>query len=46
MPAMPQQLAWRFPDPRADERIARLVNVIACAFEEHGSAEVLGVPGD
>ncbi len=35
-----------FPDPEPDERIGLLALLIAQAVEEHGSAEVLGVPGD
>jgi len=35
-----------FPDPTPDERIGLLALLIAQAVEEHGSAEVLGVPGD
>ncbi|MBI5738844.1 MAG: hypothetical protein HY997_23530 [Mycolicibacterium neoaurum] len=36
----------RFPNPRPDERIGLLAVLIAQVVEEHGSAEVLGVPGD
>lgn len=36
----------RFPDPTPDDRIALLAVLIAQAVEEHGSAEVIGVPGD
>lgn len=36
----------RFPDPTPDDRIGLLAVVIAQAVEEHGSAEVVGVPGD
>ncbi len=36
----------RFPDPTPDDRIGLLAILIAQAVEEHGSAEVLGVPGD
>lgn len=36
----------RFPDPAPDDRIALLAVLIAQAVEEHGSAEVVGVPGD
>lgn len=35
-----------FPDPTPDERIGLLAVLIVEAGEEHGSAEVLGVPGD
>lgn len=35
-----------FPDPTPDERIGLLALLIAQAVEEHGSAEVPGVPGD
>ncbi len=35
-----------FPDPTPDDRIGLLAVLIAQAVEEHGSAEVLGVPGD
>lgn len=36
----------RFPDPTPDDRISLLAVLIAQAVEEHGSAEVVGVPGD
>lgn len=36
----------RFPEPTPDDRIGLLAVLIAQAVEEHGSAEVLGVPGD
>ncbi len=36
----------RFPDPTPDDRIGLLAVLIAQAVEEHGSAEVIGVPGD
>lgn len=36
----------RFPDPTPDDRIGLLAVLIAQAVEEHGSAEVVGVPGD
>lgn len=36
----------RFPEPTPDDRIGLLATLIAQAVEEHGSAEVLGVPGD
>lgn len=36
----------QFPDPTPDDRIGLLAVLIAQAVEEHGSAEVLGVPGD
>lgn len=36
----------RFPDPTPDDRIDIVAVLIAQAVEEHGSAEVLGVPGD
>lgn len=36
----------RFPDPTPDDRIGVLAVLIAQAVEEHGSAEVVGVPGD
>lgn len=36
----------RFPAPTPDDRIDILAVLIAQAVEEHGSAEVLGVPGD
>lgn len=36
----------RFSDPAPDDRIALLAVLIAQAVEEHGSAEVVGVPGD
>lgn len=36
----------RFPNPTPDDRISLLAVLIAQAVEEHGSAEVLGVPGD
>lgn len=35
-----------FPDPTPDERIGLLALLIAQAVEDHGSAEVVGVPGD
>lgn len=35
-----------FPEPTPDDRIGLLATLIAQAVEEHGSAEVLGVPGD
>jgi hypothetical protein len=36
----------RFPQPTPDDRVGLLAVLIAQAVEEHGSAEVLGVPGD
>lgn len=36
----------QFPEPTPDDRIDLLAVLIAQAVEEHGSAEVLGVPGD
>jgi len=36
----------RFPAPTPDDRIGLLAVLIAQAVEEHGSAEVVGVPGD
>lgn len=36
----------RFPEPAPDDRIGVLAVLIAQAVEEHGSAEVTGVPGD
>jgi hypothetical protein len=36
----------QFPEPTPDDRIGLLAVLIAQAVEEHGSAEVLGVPGD
>lgn len=35
-----------FPEPTPDDRIGLLAVLIAQAVEEHGSAEVIGVPGD
>lgn len=35
-----------FPDPTPDDRVALLADLIAGALAEHGSAEVIGVPGD
>jgi len=40
------RLDRRFPEPTPDDRIGLLATLIAQAVEEHGSAEVLGVPGD
>ena len=39
-------LDCKFPEPTPDDRIGLLAVLIAQAVEEHGSAEVLGVPGD
>jgi hypothetical protein len=35
-----------FPDPVPDDRIDLLADLIAGALAEHGSSEVVGVPGD
>jgi hypothetical protein len=36
----------RFPVPSPDERVELVVELAARAVEEHGSAEIIGVPGD
>lgn len=36
----------RFPTPAPDERLGLLAELAADAVQEHGSAEIIGVPGD
>lgn len=36
----------RFPPPNIDDRLGVVTELVARAVDEHGSAEIIGVPGD